>query len=170
MFSTELVFENLEGEEVKQKVYFSISKAEVYKMTVGTNGSMGDRLENIVNEKDKEKIYDTMIDLIDMSYGVRSDDNVHFYKTSPKDGHKLVEDWKATPAYDAFLDKLFYEEGFSSKFVSMLIPQSMRKELAEAKAAGKFDKLELNDEAKDALNSLDLDAEDIKPAAPELVK
>lgn len=130
MFSYVVEYEDYNGASHKETLYFNISAAELLRLQSTTPGGYHAYIQRVVDSQDTGEVWTTFEDLIRISYGVKSDDGMHFMKI--RDGHKLVEDFIDTPAYDAFMMDIITNAELAAKFVDGVLPHDKIDRMANA--------------------------------------
>lgn len=118
MFKDVIEYEDYNGDKQSEVVYFNLSKPEIIKMEMTTSGGYGAYLQTIAKSDNKELIYTTFMDLIEKSYGVKSDDGQRFIK-SPE----ITEKFMQSEAYSEFLYKLLTDTDYMTAFCNNIIPK-----------------------------------------------
>ena len=118
MFSKTITYTDFDGVERTEKFYFNLTKAELLKMEINTAGGLKNKVERIVNAKDNEGIWNMFEQIVDMSYGKKSDDGRRFLK-SPE----ILAEFKDTNDYSEFIVSLF-EENNASDFINGLVEEA----------------------------------------------
>jgi hypothetical protein len=109
--------------------YFSLSKAELMEMELGTTGGMSKFIDKIVNTNDTPKLMEIFKDIIARSYGEKSPDGKYFEKV--RDGHRLVDKFIQTEAYSDLFMELATNDKSAVAFINGIIPQTFAAEMAE---------------------------------------
>lgn len=120
MYVWPVTFENFNGIEVTIDCYFNLSKTELTKMQVGTDGGLNELLQKIVKAKDAKAIMNTIDDIIMKSYGVKSDDGMYLIKND-----KVREEFKCSPAYDVVFYELVTDDEKAADFVKKILPRDL---------------------------------------------
>lgn len=134
-----ITFNDLDGNEREQTFYFHMDKNEIYKMSREAGGSMSNRIRRVMETQNIQEIMDIIDDFITRSYGEKDDDGIHFRKIA-RDGHRLVDDFKQTPAYDKLFMELCSNPTEAAKFVEGIVPKDLKDKLDEYEKAGILDK------------------------------
>ena len=87
-------------------------------MELGTSGGMQQMIEKIISEQDNKKIVEVFKEIILRSYGEKSPDGKHFYK-SPE----ISASFAATEAYSELFMELATNADAASKFINGVVPQ-----------------------------------------------
>ena len=128
MFKHTVKYTDYNGDPREKDVYFNISMPEMLKLQHSIPGGYGQYLETIAKENDPMKIWETFETLIDHAYGEKSPDGEHFLKKDA-DGHRLVDTFKETPVFEAFMLELLSNEELASEMVNKMIPSNALKQL-----------------------------------------
>lgn len=127
MFKYTIEYEDYNGVKRSEDAYFNISAIELLRLQNTTPGGYAEYITRIANSTDNAEIWRTFEELIRMSYGIKTDDGIHFVKV--RDGHAVVDDFVDTPAYEEFMLKLMTDTDFSGEFVGKIIPQKKLEEV-----------------------------------------
>lgn len=128
MIKEPITYTDYNGNTRTEDFYFNLTKAEIMRMEMSTQGGLAERINRIVAAQDTPAIIAVFEDLIQKSYGVKTPDGRGFLKRAED-----LEAFMATEAYSELFMKLATDADAASKFVNGIIPASMAKELAEAK-------------------------------------
>lgn len=125
MYKKVITFTDYNGVERTETHYFDLSQAEVLEMNMEAGGTLAERYQRIVDAKDTATLIKEFKTLICKSYGRRSDDGLHFYKTE-----KDLLDFTSSPAFSALFMELATNADAASAFAKGIMP-----EVAEAPKA-----------------------------------
>ena len=131
MLTKEITYTDYNGNVRKEKHYFHLTTSELARLELMTEGGMEQKLRDIIDSQDRAQIMRTFDSIIDMAYGVKSEDGRQFVK-SPE----IVKAFKETPAYDKFFMELLTNEKAAADFVNGIVADEIRQKLAEAEANG----------------------------------
>ncbi len=123
MIRKTVTYEDFNGEEQTEDVYFHLSKSELIDMEVGKEGGMSAFLADVVKSGDIKKILEVFRDLLSKAYGTRSEDGRRFIKDP-----KVTADFMESPAFEALFTELITSESAVTQFVLGIIPKDMRGE------------------------------------------
>ena len=120
--------------EHQEDFYFHLSKAELIKLEAShatiegekTSGGFRQLLEDIVKSGNGGRIMEVFDEIVDMSYGVRSEDGKRFEKSA-----QLTADFKNSAAYDEFFMELVTDADAAVKFINGIVPSDISKAMAE---------------------------------------
>lgn len=108
------------GEERVEDLYFNITRAELHKLNLYTEGGMLEYLKRIIQSRNQIEIASYFEKIVDLAYGIKSEDGKRFIK-SPE----LLEEFKQTSAYDVFFTKLVEDAEYAAKFINGILPKDM---------------------------------------------
>lgn len=134
MFKYTVKYEDYNGEKREKDIYFNISMPEMLKLQNSVPGGYGQYLDTIAKEKDPMKIWNTFETLIDQAYGEKSPDGERFIKVD-SEGHRLVDTFKETPVFEAFMFEILSNEKLAADMVNQMIPSKALKQLENGGAA-----------------------------------
>ena len=117
MLAKKIKYTDYNGEEREEKFYFNIIKAELLKMELYKKGGMQSYLRRIINEQDQVKIVQMFEEIIDMSYGKKSDDGKTFIKNP-----ELLAEFKQSEAYSELYVELVTNADAAAAFINGVIP------------------------------------------------
>lgn len=125
MIKETIKYTDFNGNERNEDFYFNLTKAEIMRMEMSTQGGLTERINRIVAAQDTPAIIAVFEDLIQKSYGVKTPDGRGFLKRAED-----LEAFMATEAYSELFMKLATDADAAAKFVNGIVPASMAKELA----------------------------------------
>lgn len=123
MIKKTVTYEDFNGEETTEDVYFNLTKAELIEYEVREKGGMSSVLERISKSDDGNLIMQTFKDILLMSYGEKSDDGRRFRKNE-----QIREDFASSMAYDAIFWELCTDADSAAAFVNGLVPKKLLEE------------------------------------------
>ncbi len=113
-------YEDFNGEQREEHFYFNLSKSEVTKMELSTEGGLKEKVESLVRSRNGEEIMKILEGIILGSYGVKSPDGRNFMKSQ-----QISDDFKSTPAYDILFFELVTDAEKSAAFIQAILPKDM---------------------------------------------
>ena len=113
MYKKTVVYENYDGEEVKETLYFHLSELEMTRINFKNGGDVGERIKYLIATDDMDGMIQLMEDIILAAYGVISEDGKRFEKSAE--------------AREAFSNSLAY----SDLFMEMLLDPGAVQEFTE---------------------------------------
>lgn len=126
MYSELVEYTDFNGERVKERLYFNITRTELQKQNMHTKGGLLSYLTRIIATRDQEEIATYFEKIINMSYGIKSDDGKRFIKSE-----KITQDFINSAAYDEIFFKLTTDEDYAAKFINSILPPELLEESAE---------------------------------------
>lgn len=104
-----------------ETIFFNLSKAELSKMAAAEGGGYAARMQRMMDAKNITEIVDTVMWLIDQSYGIKTDDGRYFRKSK-----EYLDDFKSSPLYDEFWTALMNEEDTITDFIVGVMPKDIQ--------------------------------------------
>lgn len=105
--------------------YFNLSKAELTTMQIEMNGGMVEHLTAIQESGDKKALVEVFKDLINRSYGEKSEDGKLFVKSPER-----TEAFTHHAAYEALFLEMLTDITFATEFFNGLMPKDMQAQAA----------------------------------------
>lgn len=120
MFKKEITFKDYNDVERKESFYFNLTKAELTEMELSQQGGLGKTIEKVVETKEIPKIMEIFKNLIQKSYGVKSEDGRRFKKSD-----EITKEFTETEAYSILFMELATDSDAAAAFVNGIIPADM---------------------------------------------
>lgn len=120
MLKREIKYEDFDGNETSEIVYFNISKPELIELEVMYEQGFGRMLEQIIETKDNKELVSRFKDLVLMAYGQKSEDGKRFIKSD-----KLREEFSQTAAYQELFMELATDENAAVIFLKGILPKDI---------------------------------------------
>lgn len=117
MLTKTIKYKDYDGNEREEKFYFNLSKAELATMEMSVKGGLRKYLEKAVEDQDNTKIFNVFKEMVDKSYGVKSNDGREFHK-SPEITRSFVE----TEAYVNLFMEIVTDEKAALAFFDGITP------------------------------------------------
>lgn len=124
------------GVDREQAFYFNLTKAEMMKMELSTDGGFTEFLTRVVQAKDSKTLVELFENFILTAYGEKSDDGVHFRKSK-----EISDNFASTEAYSVLFMELLTNEDKAIEFINGLAPtdgEQITKEKAQQFLADKM--------------------------------
>lgn len=120
MISRTIPYIDYNGNKREDTFYFHLSKADIWKLEIGENGALTNRIQAIANEPDQSKIWKMFEEIVGLAVGKKSADGKRFDK-SPE----AKADFLESEAYSEFLEMLLTgdhgkDPEFATKFLNGL--------------------------------------------------
>lgn len=126
MLKKTITYTDYNGLERTEDFYFNLTKSELIKTEMTTDGGYGELLSRIGKAKNAPEIMRQFERLIKMSYGERSDDGRRFIKSK-----EISDAFAQTPAYDTLFCELCTDADAAVKFANAIIPEDMKQKDSE---------------------------------------
>lgn len=123
MYKAHVTYTDFDGNERREDLYFHIRKSKLIELALHTPGGLQRKIEAIYKADDYASMVDVFINLMRMSYGVKSDDGKRFIQK--KNGVPLFDEFQETEAYEAYFDKLLDDPDEASRLINGIIPADM---------------------------------------------
>lgn len=117
MVKETITYFDYDGNERTEDFYFNLTKAECMEMELGTAGGMQKMIEKIIAEKNNKRIVEIFKEIILRSYGEKSPDGKHFYKSET-----ISAGFASTEAYSELFMKLATNADAAANFIKGVIP------------------------------------------------
>lgn len=114
-------------EEVTKDYYFHLNESELLMIQAKSNGEISNQLEGAIEMNNMDRIFNTIKEMILMSYGER-DDNGNFFKV--KNRIALRENFEASPAFDALMMELTSDPNAGEEFIVGIMPSGVKKKIS----------------------------------------
>lgn len=108
----------------EEPFYFNFTKAELLQMELSVKGGFHTYVQRIVDAQDTVTLIKIFKDLIDASYGVKSDDGKRFVKNE-----EVLDEFRQTEAYSELFMKLASDADEASRFVNGIFPAELQEEV-----------------------------------------
>lgn len=125
MLTKSITYEDFDGNTITEKFNFNLSKSELAKLELKSEGGFKNLVEKLMRERDNKKIVELFEELILMSYGEKSLDGKHFIKND-----EVRENFKNTNAYDELFIELM-DANKCSEFINGIIPKDISEEISK---------------------------------------
>lgn len=143
MYKISMTYNDFNDEEVKEDLYFNLSKAELLEMNFRAKGGLVNYIESILNARDTQEIAEFFKLILVKAYGEKTPDGKHFMKTP-----EIERDFVCSVPYSELYVKLSTNADAAAEFINAVIPKELLTEYKKAEAEGKIPP-ELSDRMKD---------------------
>lgn len=131
-----IAYTDYNGKERKENFYFSLNKAELMEMELGTVGGMQNLIQLIIDKQDIPEIIKAFKMIILKSYGEKSADGIRFIKSE-----ELSNAFSQTEAYSNLFMELISDAEAAAAFINGIVPADL---------ARKPEDLEVQEETKES--------------------
>lgn len=119
MYTMDVEYEDFDGNKVKQKCYFNLTKAEITEIQLSTKDGYDKKLKNLSASGNTGGVVTSLKELILKAYGERTDDG-KFIKTP-----EISAAFAATDAYSEIFLKLLSDEKEQQAFFLGIMPKDV---------------------------------------------
>jgi hypothetical protein len=119
MLRKPITFTNVDGQQVTEEYFFHLTKAELIKLEVGTEGGLQKHLQDVVKTNNASKILELFEWIMSKAYGKRTDDG-RFVKR-PEDWAEFV----SSEAYSELFMELITNASYAAQFVKAIVPADL---------------------------------------------
>lgn len=119
MLRKPITYTNIDGEQVTEEYYFHLTKAELVKLEVGTEGGLQNHLQDVVKTNNASKILELFEWIMSKAYGKRTADGKFV---------KRPEDWAeflSSEAYSTLFMELISNATYAAQFVKAIVPADL---------------------------------------------
>lgn len=120
MLTKTITYTDLNGVEQTETHLFNMNKAELGRMQVKMDGKYIDYLQQLVDGKKIEALYDFFYNLVLDSYGEKSEDGKHFYKDAERRAN-----FECSVAFSEILIDTIGDADKMSAFTKGILPPDM---------------------------------------------
>lgn len=128
MLKKAITYTDYNGTTRTEHFYFNLTKAELIKMDLLTEGGMEHRIGKMIETRDNKEIIELIDSIILSAYGEKSADGKRFVKSEA-----ISEAFKQTEAYsELFLEMLGNTEAIA-EFINSIVPADIQQAVAQNK-------------------------------------
>lgn len=120
MFKFTAEYEDWNGTPKKKELLFNLTKTEIIKLQNTKQGGLEGYYTRILDENDNVELYKRFEELVQITYGVRSDDGERFIKND-----EVFNAFKESVAYDVFMQYLLTTPNGASEFIKGILPKDI---------------------------------------------
>lgn len=117
MIKKTIAYTDYNGNQRKEDFWFNLTKAEVARMEMSTEGGMAEMINRIVAAQDVPSLISIFEEMIQKSYGVKTPDGRGFVKRKED-----LDSFMATEAYSELFMELVTDADAAAKFLNGIIP------------------------------------------------
>ena len=132
MVKKTVTYPDFEGKEVTKDFYFNLSKMEFRVLDRKIPGGLQNMIDQIMKEKDEDRLIDLLDILILESYGEKAEDG-RFVKED-RFGRRLSSFFKISEAWDVLFMNLVSNENELHEFLMGIVPKDVAEKAAEESA------------------------------------
>lgn len=123
MFKTPITYTDFLDRQHTEVVRLHLSQTELQKLIAGGD-SFSDRVKRMTTEKDEAALMGLVTEIIDMAYGVLTEDGKSFVKR-PED----LERFKGSPIYDELINTIFATPQSAAEFFKAVVPAKIAQQM-----------------------------------------
>lgn len=116
------------GVEREEPFYFNLTKAEIMKMELSTDGGFAEFIAKVVQTKDNKELVNLFERFILAAYGEKSDDGKRFMKSEA-----ISANFASTEAYSNLFMELLTDAQAATDFINGLAPNDTPIDQEQAK-------------------------------------
>lgn len=124
MLKKTIKYTDFNDNEITEDFYFNLTTAELLQMEASSNGGLRPKLERLINTRDTAAIVTIFQEIIDKSYGVKSDDGRRFIKNQ-----EVLDEFKQSNAYSELYVELTTNTESAIAFITGIIPKDLSKKI-----------------------------------------
>ena len=124
MLKKNIKYTDYNGVEREETFLFNLSKAELMEMEMGTQGGLGEMIQQIVKSQDTPAIIKIFKEIILKAYGEKSIDGKRFVKVNDA-GVPLSIGFSQTEAYSQLFMELATDAEAAANFVKGIVPSDI---------------------------------------------
>lgn len=122
MLKKTITYNDYNGNERTEDLYFNLSQAEVMEMEMSTTGGLAEMIQKIVAAQDAPAIIKIFKEIILKAYGEKSPDGKRFIKSD-----EISKAFSQTEAYSKLFMELATDADAAAKFVNGIVPVNAAK-------------------------------------------
>lgn len=126
MLKKTVTYENFDGDQVTDTLFFHLSKAELVMMEHSMDGGLSRYIQNLIDKGDGKTIMETFTKLLLDSYGEKTEDGKGFVKTP-----EVRQRFASSEAYSTIFMELATDADAAAEFINGIIPAGLEQEMAE---------------------------------------
>ncbi len=124
MLKKKIKYTDYNGNEREEEFLFNLTKAELMEMEMGTAGGLAEMIKKMVETQNVPEIIKMFKEIINKSYGEKSEDGKRFMKTDEK-GNPLYIGFTQTEAYSNLFTELATDSKAAADFMNGIVPKDL---------------------------------------------
>lgn len=120
MITKKIKYEDYLGNEREDTFMFHLKKTELLDLNASKEGGFINYIQNIIDSKDEGKLWTAFKEVIELSYGKRSEDGLRFIK-SPE----FTKEFEETEAFPTLITEFIEVPGAAEAFINGIMPADM---------------------------------------------
>lgn len=126
MFTKTIAYKDLNGADRTKECHFHFFESEILEMEMSEMGGFAEMVQRMIDAQDHPSLVKVIKEFLLKAYGIKSPDGDQFIKSE-----EISNKFSQTGAFSALFMELTTNEVKAAEFVNALIPESMRKNIAE---------------------------------------
>lgn len=118
MLKKTITYTDYNGKERTETHYFDLNEVEATEMELSVEGGMSKKLKAIAESENKAEMFKFFKELIEKSYGIKSEDGRRFIKSE-----KITEEFAQSRAYVKLIMELAQDGDKLAAFFNGIIPK-----------------------------------------------
>lgn len=118
MYAKKITYTDYNGNERTEELHFNLTKPEVIELQLSTEGGLDKFINKVVEAKDMKNLIALFKQLIQMSYGEKSEDGRRFVKSQ-----EITDNFMQTGAYSELFMLLATNDEEAAKFFNGIMPK-----------------------------------------------
>lgn len=127
MLKREITYEDFDGNQVTDTLYFNLTKSELVSLEAEYDGGLYASIKRIMEANDQKSLIEEFKKIILISYGQKSEDGKRFIKSDD-----MRTEFSQSAAYDALFMELATSDTLAAEFMTGIIPRDMAKAIDQA--------------------------------------
>jgi hypothetical protein len=124
MLKKTIKYTDFNGVEQVEDFYFNLSKADIAEVNLRTEGGLVKHLQTIAASDNGDVLVTKFKELIEWSYGVKSEDGRRFIKNK-----EVWTEFTQTNAYSELFMELATDQQAATDFVEGIVPEDLKSEI-----------------------------------------
>lgn len=120
MIKKTVQYEDFNGEQQVEDIYFNLSKAEITEMELSKDGGLTTHIERITEAKNNKELIVLFKDILTKSVGKRSADGKRFIKNDT-----IREEFISSEAYSTLFMELAFDDTAAVEFITGVMPKDL---------------------------------------------
>ena len=129
MIKKTISYTDYDGNQRTEDYYFNMSKPELIEWQASEVGGLDKKIDRISKEQDVAKLIELMKEMIQLSYGIKSDDGKRFIKNK-----EILDEFMQTEAYSELFMELSLNADKAAEFINGILPAGLAEEVKKIEA------------------------------------
>lgn len=130
MITKTITYKDYNGNERTEDFLFNLTEAELTEMEMSVDGGLAEKINKIAKTQKAPELIKIFKDLINKSYGEKSDDGRRFVKVNDS-GVSLYVGFSQTEAYSKLFMELAFDAEKAAEFVNGIVPANVANSIAK---------------------------------------